>query len=54
MKPKYQIGQWVRFYKNGQLVIGVIQYIDNTSYPITVQYCTDHGEISESRILEAR
>lgn len=52
MKPKYKLGQWVRFYNRGDLVIGIILYIKKQIDGI--EYCTDEGTVDEDSILEAR
>ena len=46
-------GDWVRFYQNGKLVVGVVEYVikDITSYR---QVCTDIGMVSQENILERR
>ena len=50
---KYKIGQWVRFYQAGNLVIGEIRYItENLIGKVT--YSTDVGEVAEESIKEAR
>lgn len=52
---KIKVGDWVRFYRNCELVVGVVQYVHNpmegfTSYRIV----TDHGIVDSSEILEVR
>lgn len=51
--PDIRQGDWVRFYQNGIMVIGVVQYIikDITSYR---QVCTDIGTVSLDNVLEYR
>lgn len=48
-----KVGDWVRFYQGGRLVVGIVQYvqprIDRQDY---VQ--TDIGAIKESYVLEVR
>lgn len=51
---KAQIGQWVRFYRNGTLVIGVVQYVRENDLLQTEDYLTDQGSVHESMVLEAR
>lgn len=37
-------GDWIRFYYNGQLVIGVVEYVQaRDKYPYTIEYMTDKG-----------
>ena len=53
--PRYAVGQWVRWMRNGALVIGVVQYVrDQSKYPYEPEYVTDVGSVAESSILEAR
>lgn len=55
MTPKYKVGDWVRFYRNAEFIVGVIQYIpDRPSWQSYYEYYTDKGAVSESSILEAR
>ena len=53
---KTERGDWVRFYRDGELVIGVVQYIIPHSgfYSLYDQIMTDNGSISEDAILETR
>ena len=48
-----KIGDWVRFYQNGKLVIAVVQYtkIDILGYAVLQ---TDAGEIRAENVLETR
>ncbi len=49
------IGDWVRFYRNGALVIGVVAYLrTQTSYPWHDEAFTDQGVISVKDIIEVR
>lgn len=51
----YSVGQWVRFYLSGRLVIARIEYLPpRASYESQPSYCTDLGEIPQSSIMEAR
>jgi hypothetical protein len=50
---KANIGDWVRFYQNGVMVIGVIQYITKDILG-KQKYNTDIGEVSEDYIFEVR
>ena len=57
MKSEIELGDWVRFEKNGSLVIGIVQYI--IEYPKNQplefrEAVTDHGRIFLSSILEVR
>jgi hypothetical protein len=49
----FEIGSWVRFYNNGRLVIGVVQYYDRNILG-HIEYMTDIGTIDERYILESR
>lgn len=42
MKGNIEVGDWIRFYQEGRLVIGVVEYItyDRLKHP---QYNTDQG-----------
>lgn len=52
-KPKYKKGDWIRFMRNGELIIGVVEY---TRYHdiYYYSYITNIGEVSEDSIIEAR
>lgn len=53
MKLQVGIGDWVRFYQNGVLVIGQVEY---EIIGITNQrnFCTDVGAVCEDCVLEVR
>jgi len=48
-----KVGSWVRFYRGGALVVGVVQYLekDNLGYWIAK---TDIGAIDTRYVLEVR
>ena len=49
------VGDWVRFYQSGRLVIGCIEYIgEDTYYPWGLRLRTDIGSINIADALEAR
>jgi hypothetical protein len=50
---KVKIGDWVRFYQGGKLVIGVAQYLEKDLLGYWIVK-TDIGAIDERYILEAR
>jgi hypothetical protein len=52
---KVKVGDWVRFYRNGELVLGVVQYVKpgRLSYSAR-EVCTDTGAVAEDVILEVR
>jgi len=55
MKHKYPIGTWVRFYQNGELIIGIVEYLpQKESWERLPKYHTTAGAVSEDSILEAR
>lgn len=51
-----QIGDWVRFYRGGEMVIACVQYInsEHKHYPYEIELLTDEGAVSLSDVLEAR
>lgn len=55
-RGKFKVGDWVRFYRNGELVIGVIQYIQKDSLTGKPELCTDSGVVEgdASAIMEIR
>ena len=48
-----KVGDWVRFYQGGALVIGIVQYRKKNSLGYWIAH-TDIGAIDERYILEAR
>jgi hypothetical protein len=51
---KATVGQWVRFYRNGALVIGVVQYVRVDPVNSEREYQTDNGAVDEDGVLEVR
>lgn len=49
--PDVKVGDWVRFYSNGVLVIGQVEYIYKDLW---TRICTDKGMISPDSIREVR
>ena len=50
-------GDWVRFYRDGNLVIGVVQYVLDNDIGLSSrgrEVCTDNGSTGESYLLEVR
>jgi hypothetical protein len=49
-----EIGDWVRFYKNGVLVLGIVEY--RAKDPVLGEYklSTDVGSVYEEQVLERR
>lgn len=59
LRPRdFNVGDWVRFYRDGRLVVGVVQYIDNGPYDVRDPYArsleTDNGSVSTYDVLERR
>ena len=48
-----QIGDWVRFMRDGKFVIGEVRYIID-DYPSPVAFYTDAGSVPAKSILEHR
>lgn len=50
-----KIGDWVRFYRNGALVIGIVNYRRRRD-EISSEWIlsTDAGEVNEDEVLERR
>lgn len=46
-------GDWVRFYQNGRIVVGVVQYVQ-PRHERQDYIQTDIGAIKESYVLEVR
>ena len=49
----YKRGDWVRFYRRGELVIGQVEYVEQDILGHW-KLQTDAGEIREDMVLEAR
>ena len=49
-----QPGDWVRFYRDARLIIGVVQYVQDTSTELYQRIHTDMGEVRSDAILEVR
>jgi hypothetical protein len=48
------VGDWVRFYRDGVLVIGRVEYVKIDPVLHESEYMTDRGSISKDSILEVR
>lgn len=49
------VGDWVRFYSNGRMVIGVVQYVRaRQAWEDGDRLLTDSGEVGMSSVLEVR
>lgn len=52
---KAKVGDWVRFYRNGALVIGIVSYRRRGAFARDEWILsTDAGEVNESDVLEVR
>lgn len=50
-----QVGDWVRFYHAGQLVLSEVVYLQKqNTYPFDLQACTLVAPVEVTRILEVR
>jgi hypothetical protein len=47
-------GDWVRFYRDGKMLIGVVQYIRESNGLGDLEALTDVGSVAVDRILEIR
>lgn len=55
MTHKYKLGCWLRFYRNSQLVIAVVEYLPKReTWEEDMKYFTDQGEVFEKKVLECR
>jgi len=55
MKREILPGDWVRLYRDGQLVLAVVAYLrTEEGYPGRLEICTDRGVVFETGILEVR
>ena len=49
------VGDWVRFYKGGELVLAVVEYrIEQRGNYGAFELCTTEGRIPEEVVLECR
>ena len=56
MSTDVKPGDWVRFERDGKVVIGVVLYVDSAlkKYPYETQAITDVGRVTLTAILERR
>lgn len=47
-------GDWVRFYRGGDLIIADVQYVRDADYPNLWEALTSRGPASNREILEVR
>ena len=48
------VGDWVRFYQSGKLVIGQVEYIAKSTITGRYELKTDIGSVTEEYVLEVR
>ncbi len=53
MNETIKVGSWIRFYMNGVLVVGVVQYIEKDILGYWIAK-TDIGAVDTRYVLEAR
>ena len=51
---KAKVGDWVRFYRDGKLVIGHVNYVRTDTVLGDAEYQTDIGSVDEDSLLEVR
>lgn len=51
-KVEYQVGDWVRFYRAGTFVIGVVNYIEQGYWED--ELLTDYGMVKSTSVVEHR
>lgn len=50
-----RVGDWVRFYRNGTLVLGVVNYVKETDEALPkIELYTDNGAVSVDAVIEMR
>lgn len=54
MKNKLQVGDWIRYYSNGELIINAIEYITKDSLLGELTFHTARGNVTIEYILESR
>lgn len=54
-KCSVEVGDWVRWMWNGQLIVGEVRYVRLArSYPWGFELVTDRGTVLETSVLESR
>ena len=53
-ETKIEVGAWVRFYRDGELVLGVVQYVKKHGVLDEIELCTDVGVVLPEDVLEFR
>ena len=54
MTKEIEEGDWVRFYQDGKMVIGVVQYTEKDLYSSDLKVKTDIGCLRDYEVLEVR
>jgi|GEM_PF-6127867 len=54
MNKEIEPGMWVRFYRDGKMVVSVVMYIRKDPLDGRPVICTDIGEIEPDDVMEAR
>lgn len=49
-----KVGDWIRFYQEGRIVTGVVQYVSEATGQYGDQVSTDIGSVLSDYILEVR
>lgn len=53
-QKKIDVGDWVRFYRNGVLVIGVVEYVKDEDDLGEQHFYTTEGDCDSDDVLEVR
>lgn len=51
---KAKVGDWIRFYCLGVMIIGVVQYVKKRDIYQDEEYYTDKGAVNEDYVFEVR
>lgn len=51
---KCEVGDWVRFYRNGELVLAVVEYRRKSDVLGYIELSTTAGSVHEEDVLERR
>ena len=51
---KIEVGDWVRFYQNGKMIIGRGEYLRYSAILGGTEACTDQGAVDVESVLEVR
>ena len=53
-KEDVKVGDWVRFYRAGKLVMGVVMYIHKEGVLHKIELQTDNGAVDLDSVIEKR